>query len=68
MDVINSLHGVIMFIVMVVFRKSIWSKVRSQSEKWTIFTDNSESLQHDNYYASNIKTNISNSNVFLEKV
>lgn len=46
MDVINALHGVIVFVVMVICRKSIFSKLMGRSQNWSTF-ENSNSGEED---------------------
>lgn len=43
MDVINALHGVIVFVVMVICRKSIFSKLMGRSQNWSTFTNSNSS-------------------------
>uniref|UniRef100_A0A336L5Q9 CSON003460 protein n=1 Tax=Culicoides sonorensis TaxID=179676 RepID=A0A336L5Q9_CULSO len=53
MDIVNALHGVIVFIVMVICRKSIFSKLNGNSSNWSIFTNSSRSGSSDDQISNN---------------
>uniref|UniRef100_A0A336L276 CSON003722 protein n=1 Tax=Culicoides sonorensis TaxID=179676 RepID=A0A336L276_CULSO len=53
MDIVNALHGVIVFVVMVICRKSIFSKLNGNSSNWSIFTNSSRSGSSDDQISNN---------------
>lgn len=53
MDVINSVHGVIVFVVMVICRKSIFSKLMGRSQNWSTLSNSCEDVSQK-YFAHNL--------------
>ncbi|XP_063704916.1 uncharacterized protein LOC134834256 [Culicoides brevitarsis] len=53
MDVLNASHGVIVFVVMVICRKSICSKIMGRSRNWSTFSNSRDDLSQ-RYFIHNL--------------
>lgn len=53
MDVVNALHGVIVFVVMVICRKSIYSKLVGRSQHWSTLNNSRDDVSHK-YFIHNL--------------
>lgn len=53
MDIVNALHGVIVFVVMVICRKSIYSKLVGRSKHWSTFNNSGDDISQK-YFIHNL--------------